>query len=48
MILLNFVSSRMNAVEYEEGMINLHWIATKYGYDRYDIVAETMTMMAAK
>ena len=48
MILLNFVSSRMNAVEYEEGMINLHWIATKYGYDRYAYRGRNYDYEAAK
>jgi hypothetical protein len=35
MMLLNFISSKMTAKEYDEGMINLHFMATKYGYDRY-------------
>ena len=30
MILLNFVSSRMNTTEYEQGMINLHYLAVKF------------------
>ena len=35
LLLLNFVSSKMTAKEYEEGMLNLHFLATTYGYDRY-------------
>ena len=34
MILLNFVSSRMNTTEYEQGMINLHYLAVKFSADR--------------
>ena len=30
MILLNFVSSRMNTTEYEQGMINLHYLSVKF------------------
>jgi len=35
LLLLNLISSKMTAKEYEEGMINLHFMAIKYGYDRY-------------
>jgi len=35
MMLLNFISSKMTAKEYDEGMINLYMMAIKYGYDRY-------------
>ena len=35
MMLLNFISSKMTAKEYDEGMINLHFMGIKYGYDRY-------------
>ena len=35
MSLLNFVSSRMNAKEYEKGMINLFLIAEKFDYSYY-------------
>ena len=33
--LLNLISSKMTAKEYEEGMINLHFMSVRYGYDRY-------------
>jgi len=38
MSLLNFVSSRMNAKEYEKGMINLFLLAEKYNqkFSRYN------------
>jgi hypothetical protein len=35
MMLLNFISSKMTAKEYDEGMINLYLMGIKYGYDRY-------------
>ena len=31
MILLNFVSSKMSAKEYDEGMLNLYFLSVKYG-----------------
>ena len=33
--LLNLISSKMTAKEYDEGMINLYFMSIKYGYDRY-------------
>ena len=33
--LLNLISSKMTAKEYDEGMINLYFMSVKYGYDRY-------------
>ena len=33
--LLNFISSKMTAKEYDEGMTNLYFMSIKYGYDRY-------------
>ena len=44
MLLLNFISSKMTAKEYEEGMINLHFMATNMVMTVTHIVAETMTM----
>ena len=38
----------MTAKEYEEGMINLHFIATKYGYDRYAYRGRNYDYEAAK
>jgi len=33
--LLNFISSKMTAKEYDEGMTNLYFMSIRYGYDRY-------------
>ena len=35
MILLNLVSSRMSAAEYDQGMTNLYYLSIKYEQDRY-------------
>ena len=48
MMLLNFISSKMTAKEYDEGMINLHFMATKYGYDRYAYRGRNYDYEAAK
>ena len=48
LLLFNLISSKMSAKEYEEGMINLHWIATKYGYDRYAYRGKNYDYEAAK
>jgi hypothetical protein len=48
MVLFNLISSKMTAKEYEEGMINLHWLATKYGYDRYGYRGKNYDYEAAK
>ena len=48
LLLFNLISSKMSAKEYEEGMINLHWIATKYGYDRYAYRGRNYDYEAAK
>ena len=34
-VLFNFVSSRMNAVEYEQGMTNLYYLGVKYEHNNY-------------
>ena len=48
LLLLNFVSSKMTAKEYEEGMLNLHFLATTYGYDRYGYRGRNYDYEAAK
>ena len=48
LLLLNFVSSKMTAKEYEEGMLNLHFLATTYGYDRYGYRSKKYDYEAAK
>ena len=48
MMLLNFISSKMTAKEYEEGMINLHFMGIKYGYDRYAYRGRNYDYEAAK
>jgi hypothetical protein len=48
LLLLNFISSKMTAKEYEEGMLNLHFIATRYGYDRYPHRGRNYDYEAAK
>ena len=48
LLLLNFVSSKMTAKEYEEGMLNLHFLATTYGYDRYGYRGKNYDYEAAK
>jgi len=35
LVLFNFISSKMSAKEYEEGMMNLHFLNIQYSYDRY-------------
>jgi hypothetical protein len=35
LVLLNLISSKMTAKEYDEGMTNLYFLATRYGYDPY-------------
>ena len=48
LLLLNLISSKMTAKEYEEGMLNLHFIATTYGYDRYGYRGKNYDYEAAK
>ena len=48
LLLLNFISSKMTAKEYEEGMLNLHFMATTYGYDRYGYRGRNYDYEAAK
>jgi len=48
MMLLNFISSKMTAKEYDEGMINLHFMGIKYGYDRYAYRGRNYDYEAAK
>ena len=48
LLLLNFISSKMTAKEYEEGMLNLHFLATTYGYDRYGYRGRNYDYEAAK
>ena len=48
LLLLNFISSKMTAKEYEEGMLNLHFLATTYGYDRYGYRSKKYDYEAAK
>ena len=48
LLLLNFISSKMTAKEYEEGMLNLHFMATTYGYDRYGYRGKNYDYEAAK
>ena len=48
LLLLNLISSKMTAKEYEEGMLNLHFIATTYGYDRYAYRGRNYDYEAAK
>ena len=50
MSLLNFVSSRMNAKEYEKGMINLFLLAEKYNqkYSRYNYSRRKLYDMPAE
>ena len=48
LLFLNFVSSKMTAKEYEEGMLNLHFLATTYGYDRYGYRGRNYDYEAAK
>ena len=48
MMLLNFISSKMTAKEYDEGMINLYFMGIKYGYDRYAYRGRNYDYEAAK
>jgi len=48
LLLLNLISSKMTAKEYEEGMTNLHFMAIKYGYDRYAYRGRNYDYDAAK
>ena len=48
LLLLNLVSSKMSAKEYEEAMINLHFLGIKYGYDRYAYRGKNYDYDAAK
>ena len=48
MMLLNFISSKMTAKEYDEGMINLYLMGIKYGYDRYAYRGRNYDYEAAK
>ena len=41
LLLFNLISSKMSAKEYEEAMINLHFLGIKYSYDRYASVSYT-------
>jgi len=46
--LLNFVSSKMTAKEYDEGMTNLYFMSIRYGYDRYAYRGRNYDYEAAK
>jgi len=46
--LLNLISSKMSAKEYEEGMINLYFVSIKYGYDPYSYRRRNYNYEAAK
>ena len=46
--LLNFISSKMTAKEYDEGMTNLYFMSIKYGYDRYAYRGRNYDYEAAK
>ena len=48
LMLLNLISSKMTAKEYEEGMINLYFMAVKYGYNRYAYRGRNYDYEAAK
>jgi len=48
LLLFNLISSKMTAKEYEEGMLNLHYLATTYGYDRYGYRTRNYDHEAAK
>ena len=45
LMLLNLISSKMTAKEYDEGMINLYFMSIKYGYDRYGLPRQKLMIM---
>ena len=48
LLLLNLVSSKMSAKEYEESMINLYFLNIKYSYNRYAYRGRNYDYEAAK
>ena len=46
--LLNLISSKMSAKEYDEGMMNLYYLGIQYGYDPYSYRRRNYDYEAAK